>query len=968
MSALNTEFSGGNSLSGYRNKTIYDSSTNAATTIAASGAISFSQFRGKRALAPPVVTAYMPTISAGVLTYTWSGTNSPTSYSVNLYRSGSATALATQTSGTSATYSSLTAGYVYYITVAATNAAGTSTLVTSGTVTYNPPVVTANAPTISNGTMTYSWSGTNSPSSYTVILYSKMSNTFPGSETVRVTLTNTQLTSSTYSPIVKFGTDYRGNSGPYYYITVTATNASGTSDLSTSETVTYNPPVATAATPTVSSPAYTPLVNGATYPATGTPITLINTSTVGWYNLMINYTINGVITYFTTGMSSGQYLNIASGAMYTGFSIPANITSFGIQATDTDFKQSLQLFTNSSGILAITNPNPSLAVNSIISVKKGGPTLTYTWGTSSGTATSYTVNLYAVGNATALLTLTNTTATSAAYLPVGGTTYYTTVDATNTQGSSAMVTSGTVTYRPPTTPTGVAIKIAHGNGSGGIRVSWTEVLGATSYSLTNGTTTVTPTGTSGFLPLKADGSKQFITVTAINAQGTSAASASTGISYFPGKSSYYTWTGVGSCKVTLAGAGGGNGGQGGLVSGIFDSSSSTWYIIAGTRGTFSAGGYGGGGAPYTGSYAGYGGGGGGGGCSCISTSSTAPLTTMSVTAGGGGGVGFGLYGTYIMPWASGFNSSTTAGVGAAGVNGNSGGGGGGAYGGLNSGGGTNYDANLTSSSINVAGGGKSNQDGYVIITWGSVTPTLINPMSVSPYINIWFDAADSTTVTGTTAVSAWASKGTFIIDAAVPRTGTTSYITANQNGLNIIRCGAGVDMTFAFGSPTQSRAWFIVAKNTTQLVSSGLGQYWTLVNQTQSDYQDSPSGPNYAGGAYVMGEGPSTRGTNILATTNNNPYNAWKCYTWVNSATSAANNYIGINTTSYTLTESRPAILDGNTTAGYGYRTDKVTYSINTQIYGTGADIGEIMMYNDEITSTDRDTVISYLMTKWGIT
>ena len=303
-----------------------------------------------------------------------------------------------------------------------------------------------------------------------------------------------------------------------------------------------------------------------------------------------------------------------------------------------------------------------------------------------------------------------------------------------------------------------------------------------------------------------------------------------------------------------------------------------------------------------------------------------------------------------------------------GVNGNSGGGGGGAYGGLNSGGGTNYDANLTSSSINVAGGGKSNQDGYVIITWGSVTPTLINPMSVSPYINIWFDAADSTTVTGTTAVSAWASKGTFIIDAAVPRTGTTSYITANQNGLNIIRCGAGVDMTFAFGSPTQSRAWFIVAKNTTQLVSSGLGQYWTLVNQTQSDYQDSPSGPNYAGGAYVMGEGPSTRGTNILATTNNNPYNAWKCYTWVNSATSAANNYIGINTTSYTLTESRPAILDGNTTAGYGYRTDKVTYSINTQIYGTGADIGEIMMYNDEITSTDRDTVISYLMTKWGIT
>ena len=73
MSALNTEFSGGNSLSGYRNKTIYDSSTNAATTIAATGAISFSQFQGKRALAPPVATANAPTISGGVLTYSWSG-------------------------------------------------------------------------------------------------------------------------------------------------------------------------------------------------------------------------------------------------------------------------------------------------------------------------------------------------------------------------------------------------------------------------------------------------------------------------------------------------------------------------------------------------------------------------------------------------------------------------------------------------------------------------------------------------------------------------------------------------------------------------------------------------------------------------------------------------------------------------------------------------------------------------------
>ena len=777
-------------------------------------------------IAPPVATAYTPTISAGVLTYTWSGTNSPTSYSVNLYRSGSATALATQTSGTSATYSSLTAGYVYYITVAATNAAGTSTLVTSGTVTYNPPVASSSV-SIAAGVLTYTWSGTNSPTSYTVSLTNATTNTVvagPNSYSAAGSATYSSLTS--------------GNS---YMCGVYATNAQATGYIDAS--FTYSPPVATANTPTISA---------------------------------------GVLTYTWSGTNS---------------------------------------------------------------------------------PTSYSVNLYRSGSATALAT--QTTGTSATYsLLTSGYVYSITVAATNAQGTSVLATSGTVTYSPPTTPTGVAIKIAHGNGSGGIRVSWTAVSGATSYSLTNGTTTVTPTGTSGFLPLKADGSKQFITVTAVNDQGTSAASASTGISYFPGKSSYYTWTGVGSCKVTLAGAGGANGGSGGLVSGTFASSSSTWYIIAGTAGNGSAGGYGGGGAPYTG---GFPGGGGGGGCSCMSSSSTAPLTSMYVTAGGGGGFGYLPGFAYVIGSHSGTNSSTTTfGVGADGIAGNTGGGGGGYYGGLKSGGGTNYVANLTSSSTNASGGGKSSQNGYVIITWGSVTPTLINPVSVTPYMNIWFDAADSTTVTGTTSVSAWESKGSRIRSTAGPRTGTTSYITANQNGLNIIRCGAGVDMTFGFDAPEQSRAWFIVAKNTTQLVSSGWGQYWTLVNQTQGVYQDAPSGPNYAGGAYEMGEGPSARGPNIVATTNNNPYNAWNCYTWVNSAT-AANNYIGINTTSYTLTTSLPAGGTNSSSTGWSYRTDSVTYSINTSGYGTGADIGEIIMYNDEITSTDRDSIITYLMTKWGI-
>ena len=144
-------------------------------------------------------------------------------------------------------------------------------------------------------------------------------------------------------------------------------------------------------------------------------------------------------------------------------------------------------------------------------------------------------------------------------------------------------------------------------------------------------------------------------------------------------------------------------------------------------------------------------------------------------------------------------------------------------------------------------------------------------------------------------------------------------------------------------------------------------QYWVVVNQTDGQGQDSPSGPNFIQGnntasVYLMACGPSGNANVGLNTGQNcpNPYNVWNCYTWVNSATSTANNYIGINKTSRTL-----SVLN---TLASSYRTDKVTYSINTSVYSTGSDIGEIIFYNGEITSTERDNVIAYLMTKWNIT
>jgi hypothetical protein len=854
MSALKTEFSAGaaagNSLSGYRGKTIYDSSTNAATTIAGTGAISFSTFRGKRALVPPVATANTPTISGGVLTYSWSAINSPATYTVNFYRTttntlglGTLLVTLTDTALTSSTYTPTqytyyypAGGPIYRFTVTATNAAGTSPLVQSSDATYNPPVSTA-AVSIAGGVLTYSWSAINTPTSFTVSLTDTTTNTIVAGPT-----SYTTAGSATYSPLTNEHT---------YVCSVTATNSQGTGPENTAQKL-YSVAAPIANTPTISG---------------------------------------GVLSYFSVGI------------VLTGQTI---------------ISTEIKLY-NGNNILLATN---------------GG---------------------------------------RGSYTPVAGQSYYITARLTTNVGTSLPATSGTVTYNPPATPTGVAINIYHGNANGGILVSWTAVSGATSYSVTDGTTTITPTTNSTILPLKNDGSKQLITVSAVNAQATSAASASTGVSYFPGNSSYYTWVGVGSCTVTLAGAGGSGqapangssgstGGSGGLISGTFSSGSSTWYIIAGKTGTpailfAGTGGYGGGGNAV-------GAGNGGGGCSCISASSTTPLITMYLCAGGGGGSYGSTNGT-----SSDTGNSTQNGTGANGTT-SLGGGGGGYFGGLAGKGGGNYTANFTGPTTTIAGGGKSNQDGYVIITWGSVTPTLFNPNTLSTLMSVWFDASDSSTVTGTTSVTAWKSKGCYHANKfATNRNGTTSYITANQNNLNIIRCPADVDMSFSLSSANQARAWFIVAKNTTQqVITSGkYTQYWVVVNQTQGNGQDSPSGPNFITGTntasiYTMAIGPSGNAYVGLNTGPNcpNPYNVWNCYSWVNSATSTANNYIGINKTSINRT-----LLD---TVASSYRTDTVTYSINTSVYSTGSDIGEIIMYNGEITSTERDNVIAYLMTKWGIT
>jgi len=242
--------------------------------------------------------------------------------------------------------------------------------------------------------------------------------------------------------------------------------------------------------------------------------------------------------------------------------------------------------------------------------------------------------------------------------------------------------------------------------------------------------------------------------------------------------------------------------------------------------------------------------------------------------------------------------------------------------------------------------------------------TAFSPKSV-PNCLIWFDAADSSTLglTGTT-VNTWTSKGSYTGNAAAD-TGTVSYGTVTQNGLNVVRFPAGTQLTFTLAMPNQARAIFIVGRNTTQMSPAGNPPYyWSLFNTNAGTGYDSSPGPYAPSGVggtstYTMQLNKNGVG-NMLASAGTiaDPYMVWNTYEWINSAVSTSSNFLMINGNSVTLTANNLAS---------GYFTTSFTRTLNLASLSTGSDIAEVLIYNGEITATQRQQVESYLAQKWGL-
>ena len=270
-------------------------------------------------------------------------------------------------------------------------------------------------------------------------------------------------------------------------------------------------------------------------------------------------------------------------------------------------------------------------------------------------------------------------------------------------------------------------------------------------------------------------------------------------------------------------------------------------------------------------------------------------------------------------------------------------------------------------------------EGYLAWKWGlnaSLPTTHAFPLmkphsrlftltdSLTPWI--WFDGGDLNTFTlvpSTVNITSWSNKGLAGGNALSSTGAGTLNLAQMANGLTCVNFPAFANLGFTIGIPNQPRAWFAVFRQTSQVSNSGTGgllQYFAVLNQTTGNGQDSLFGPgvptNGTLSTYNVSSGASGIISGVGTLTAPNGYNVFRQYVWVNSATLASNT-ITIDGVAQTLSTS--------CNAG-SYQTASVLYQIGDR-YGNAGQVCELIQFNSEITVGQRQSVESYLATKWGL-
>ena len=266
-----------------------------------------------------------------------------------------------------------------------------------------------------------------------------------------------------------------------------------------------------------------------------------------------------------------------------------------------------------------------------------------------------------------------------------------------------------------------------------------------------------------------------------------------------------------------------------------------------------------------------------------------------------------------------------------------------------------YSATLTSTQ-------RQSVEGYLAWKWGIKSslpathpfyslPAFSRPFGPTdiPGCALWLDAADTTTITGGSAVTAWNDKSGNGVNAASP-IGTITTNSTPINKLNTIRFGTTSYLTIPSLTLTTNITAFAVLRGVTTQ-GTGPAGYFFLGRGNQPSFFTYTTGSGSFSALFASGNEtdwslPSSNyfynNPGIVCVTNNASYVNGTQLTLLSGS-------VPNNITAGTYT----SLLVGGRGSGF---TDSVAF-----------DYAELIVYNTSLTTTQRQQVEGYLAAKWGL-
>jgi hypothetical protein len=219
---------------------------------------------------------------------------------------------------------------------------------------------------------------------------------------------------------------------------------------------------------------------------------------------------------------------------------------------------------------------------------------------------------------------------------------------------------------------------------------------------------------------------------------------------------------------------------------------------------------------------------------------------------------------------------------------------------------------------------------------------------------IWFDAnnPDSITVDDKNGQSIleWANLGDLSANM-VPNTGTGLYNVDTINTLPAVQFASGNNMFWYGELPNQPKTAFVVSTILSDLTTLAV----PFVNLVNGDGAAGLQlGVSYSFPLFYYSLCQSGNWCNFVNGVN--PYNTPQILGFRITA-DGSNNFISIDGGDQPLQETHPAA---------GFNTNPIPYTVN-RTDGSSMDIGEIIIYNRELSNSEVLQVYNYLSDKWGI-